>query len=253
MAAADWSSAPRRPSADLQTLFASTQQKGNGGAVNVSLDNQAWLGSNGDGAVGILAQSIGGGGGVIGGMSKIDLAAAVQNTPVAEGGQGGNVTVSLNDIANIVTHGTRAHGIVAQSLGRRRRRDCAGRRQWLRLLRLDALQRLQRRRMHRRGHGEPVDRRAGPGDRSAVVRDRRAEPRQRGQRRDGQHQPQRLGRELAGRGRGDLHERRGDEHHQQPTARSTTAPTPIPPTARARPASRSPATGRSSSTTTTAA
>jgi len=104
------------PGVDLKTLFASAQQVGNGGRVTVDLPNIV-LASTGNGAVGILAQSLGGGGGLIGSMSRVDLAAAVQNTPVAEGGQGGNVTVAITNGTSIMTQGVRAHGIVAQSLG----------------------------------------------------------------------------------------------------------------------------------------
>ena len=89
---------------------------GNGGDVSVTLDNAFYI-YNGDvGGAGVLAQSIGGGGGVIGGMSQIDLAQAVQATPTTQAGQGGNVGVGLENGGNIVTNGTRAHGIVAQSL-----------------------------------------------------------------------------------------------------------------------------------------
>ena len=87
------------------------------GDVSVTLDNAFYI-YNGDvGGAGVLAQSIGGGGGVIGGMSQIDLAQAVQATPTTQTGQGGNVGVGLENGGNIVTNGTRAHGIVAQSLG----------------------------------------------------------------------------------------------------------------------------------------
>ncbi|WP_191059495.1 autotransporter outer membrane beta-barrel domain-containing protein, partial [Geminicoccus harenae] len=71
----------------------------------------------GAGAVGVLAQSIGGGGGVIGGLSGVDLTQAIRATPVAQSGQGGNVTVDLESGGNIVTSGPGAHVIVAQSLG----------------------------------------------------------------------------------------------------------------------------------------
>ena len=101
----------------LTKLYLANNVNGNGGPVSVVVNNGFSMGTAGAGAIGVLAQSIGGGGGVIGGMSQVDLTQAIQATPTTQSGQGGNVSVDLESGGNIVTYATRAHGIVAQSLG----------------------------------------------------------------------------------------------------------------------------------------
>ncbi|MEJ8848433.1 hypothetical protein [Variovorax rhizosphaerae] len=105
------------PSNELAKLYGSTNQTGNGGSVTVKLDNSGWIYTSGDGAVGVIAQSVGGGGGVIGGMQNVNLASGLQTNPTAESGQGGNVLVDLESGGNIVTQGKGAHGIFAQAVG----------------------------------------------------------------------------------------------------------------------------------------
>ncbi|WP_077003421.1 autotransporter outer membrane beta-barrel domain-containing protein, partial [Variovorax sp. KK3] len=105
------------PSTELAKLYPSTNQVGNGGAVNVTLQNSGWIYTGNTGSVGVLAQSIGGGGGLIGGLQNVNIASAIQNTASVQNGQGGDVTVQLQSGGNIWTAGARAHGIVAQSLG----------------------------------------------------------------------------------------------------------------------------------------
>ncbi|WP_218511055.1 autotransporter outer membrane beta-barrel domain-containing protein [Variovorax sp. dw_308] len=105
------------PSQELDKLYGSTNQTGNGGSVNVKLDHSGWIYTSGDGAVGVIAQSVGGGGGVIGGMQNVNLASGLQTNPTAESGQGGNVSVDLESGGNIVTQGKGAHGIFAQAVG----------------------------------------------------------------------------------------------------------------------------------------
>lgn len=92
-----------------------------GGSVTV--DNSGLIDTTGNGAHGILAQSIGGGGG----NGGIALAGSFSfggrtNTPTiaigGSGGDGGNGgTVTVTNSGNIVTRGDDAHGIVAQSIG----------------------------------------------------------------------------------------------------------------------------------------
>ncbi len=90
---------------------------GSGGNVDVLLRNGYNIYTSGSGSAGIVAQSIGGGGGTVGELDLVNLAQGLHALPKTQGGQGGNVSVSLVDGGNIVTEGYRAHGILAQSLG----------------------------------------------------------------------------------------------------------------------------------------
>ena len=101
----------------LDHLFSAGASKGNGGTVAVTVEHGFSIGTAGAGGVGILAQSIGGGGGLIGGLSNVNLVSPILPTPVAESGQGGDVTVDLESGANLATGGAGAHGIAAMSLG----------------------------------------------------------------------------------------------------------------------------------------
>ncbi|MBB2961145.1 autotransporter outer membrane beta-barrel domain-containing protein [Methylobacterium sp. R2-1] len=87
--------------------------KGDGGKVSVALEGGTRVETAGTAAYGIFAQSIGGGGGYGG---------TTQNTPafVTAGkttGDGGIVEITLDRGASVLTHGRKAHGIFAQSLG----------------------------------------------------------------------------------------------------------------------------------------
>lgn len=84
--------------------------------------------TTGVGAYGILAQSIGGGGGFIGDSSQGNWQGAFSNqdhlgtsqaniTTYAASGHGGNVEVIVDAGSNVTTTGANAHGIVAQSVG----------------------------------------------------------------------------------------------------------------------------------------
>ena len=87
-----------------------------GGTVNVTNSGQIYTGSpnstSGVGSVGIVAQSVGGGGGTVGGR-----AAAIQvGDSDGNGGAGGPVTV--NNVGGlIVTYNDGSHGVLAQSVG----------------------------------------------------------------------------------------------------------------------------------------
>ncbi|MCD0503154.1 autotransporter outer membrane beta-barrel domain-containing protein, partial [Bordetella petrii] len=94
-----------------------TGATGNGGKVDLNITGGA-VTTHGDGAHAIVAQSIGGGGGIFG-----DTALGIQLDPNAAGiapvtatgsGGGKDVTVSVN--GNIATYGRNAFGIIAQSL-----------------------------------------------------------------------------------------------------------------------------------------
>jgi uncharacterized protein YhjY with autotransporter beta-barrel domain len=87
-----------------------------GGAVNVTLNAGSSITTSGTGAHGIVAQSIGGGGGIVGlPGSAPTLTVAPQSFPQSGYGNGGVVTVS-ND-ARITVSGVGAIGILAQSIG----------------------------------------------------------------------------------------------------------------------------------------
>ena len=100
------------------SVFGSGRLAGNGGNVDVTLSNAATIRTSGSGAVGILAQSLGGGGGLVGGVSQIDLGKSVQVTGTSlHSGSGNDVEIKVGAGSSILTTGTRAHGIVAQSAG----------------------------------------------------------------------------------------------------------------------------------------
>jgi hypothetical protein len=92
-------------------------------AGTVDVENYGLIETRGGAAHGILAQSIGGGGGNGGlALSITALLGAPSNSPaIAVGGLGGDGgdanTVTVSNFGNILTHGARSHGIVAQSIG----------------------------------------------------------------------------------------------------------------------------------------
>ncbi|MDT8442460.1 MAG: hypothetical protein RQ723_12480, partial [Desulfuromonadales bacterium] len=96
---------------------------GGQGAIgqSVTVDNLATIDTRGKGAVGILAQSIGGGGGTGGAAYSGGLKAPGSGVQVTVGGVGGTGAdggrVGVDNSALVTTAGERGHGIVAQSLG----------------------------------------------------------------------------------------------------------------------------------------
>jgi len=94
---------------------------GNGGSVNVT--NGGVIGTQGDAGFGILAQSIGGGGGQVTVTASNYQASSGGSTPIniylgggdTTQGNGGNVAVGNN--GTISTAGNEAPGVVAQSVG----------------------------------------------------------------------------------------------------------------------------------------
>ncbi|MET0372647.1 MAG: autotransporter outer membrane beta-barrel domain-containing protein [Rhizorhabdus sp.] len=90
--------------------------RGQGGTVTV--EHRGAITTGGAGALGILAQSIGGGGGFLvngaGNPASISVTLGGAN---GAAGDGLGVTVSLLDAATITTTGASAHGILAQSIG----------------------------------------------------------------------------------------------------------------------------------------
>jgi uncharacterized protein with beta-barrel porin domain len=88
-----------------------------GGSINVNTAPLTQIVTTGPGAVGILAQSIGGGGGIINGMDTLVLTNVPTNSPTnrQQTGQGGDITIYSD--TEITTSGPNAHGIFAQSVG----------------------------------------------------------------------------------------------------------------------------------------
>ncbi len=94
---------------------------GDGGSVTVA---PPFIETEGEGSVGVFAQSVGGGGGTAGDVEEafiapwadlnIGVGVGVQEAAGA-GGNGGSVTVNAD--GTIATKGAKAHGIVAQSVG----------------------------------------------------------------------------------------------------------------------------------------
>lgn len=82
---------------------------GTGGAINVSTGLN--LNTYGDRAIGVIAQSIGGGGGIVTSGTATGV-----GTTVLGGGNSNGGSVSLDLQYTLNTHGAGAHGIVAQSI-----------------------------------------------------------------------------------------------------------------------------------------
>ncbi|ARU90814.1 autotransporter [Pseudomonas sp. M30-35] len=88
---------------------------GSGGRVD--LDLGTWLITYGDRAFGVVAQSIGGGGG-IGGAGEADSIASLVVGGSAGGViNGGDVSVDITTKSGLYTRGLAAHGVIAQSIG----------------------------------------------------------------------------------------------------------------------------------------
>ena len=85
-----------------------------GAGSAVTLTSQSAIHTTGAGAVGILAQSIGGGGGT---AQAFGVSAAGPLTLGASGGGGGGAAVTVTSAGTIATSGAGAHGILAQSIG----------------------------------------------------------------------------------------------------------------------------------------
>jgi hypothetical protein len=88
----------------------------NGGTVNVTIPNASAITTSGAGAHGVIAQSIGGGGGIVepdtdGGLSTIPTAINGVATAL---GWGGNVGVAVD--GNVTTTGSGSVGVLAQSV-----------------------------------------------------------------------------------------------------------------------------------------
>lgn len=91
-----------------------------GNGAPVVLTNQSSILTAGEGAYGLLAQSIGGGGGVVL-MKGIDATSGAASSRISIGGasgvSGNGADVNVTSGGAITTTGTNAYGIVAQSIG----------------------------------------------------------------------------------------------------------------------------------------
>ncbi len=110
------------PANALQNMVkdsAGSEVSGDGWTVNVALDGQFAIGTHGAGAAAIFAQSIGGGGGVFGGLSYVNLAQAPVATPTgtARRGQAGDINITLSNGVSVDSQGAGAPAIMAQALG----------------------------------------------------------------------------------------------------------------------------------------
>lgn len=110
------------PALQLISGSQQTYNSGGGGAVTFQEQGSITVNTYGNNAFGILAQSLGGGGGILA-NSQAQLAASVQTSIYGSKefsnvvSNGGAVNVTLGAASRINTSGTGAHGIVAQSIG----------------------------------------------------------------------------------------------------------------------------------------
>ena len=98
---------------------ASTGDFANGGTVSLYFADGGTISTRGSGAIGIFAQSVGGGGGVNGyvtGTAAIQKATANDGAGFVTRGNGGNIIIDTGALT-LATSGDAAHGIFAQSVG----------------------------------------------------------------------------------------------------------------------------------------
>lgn len=87
---------------------------GKGGTVKATNEQNSALYTNGEGGIGLVAQSIGGGGGLVQAVYKQTI---TETTINVGGGKGNGGLVDITQSGNIYTTGQSAHGILAQSIG----------------------------------------------------------------------------------------------------------------------------------------
>lgn len=111
------------PAIKLSTGQAQNTSEGNGGAVALQDDGALRITTQGNNAFGVLAQSVGGGGGIVVNSQNQQVTAGVNtsifgSTPeFGAQADGGTVTAILGTQSWIKTSGTGSHGLVAQSVG----------------------------------------------------------------------------------------------------------------------------------------
>jgi hypothetical protein len=105
-------------------IGAQTSTGAQGGPVSVTLNGNGFYSTNflntsGNGAYGVIAQSVGGGGGIGGDQTQPLMVGLPSGTQIFShgNGDGGTVSVTLNNSAYVVTNGSNATAIFAQSVG----------------------------------------------------------------------------------------------------------------------------------------
>ena len=98
------------------TVVGSAAANGDGGAVDVKVDAGADIRTTGNGAHGIIAQSVGGGGGIVGGGAFVNTLGQTGPFAGSAGGAGVAGAVTVNTQANIVVTGAASTAIYAQSV-----------------------------------------------------------------------------------------------------------------------------------------
>lgn len=84
----------------------------NGAGGNITFTNQGVVQTQGYQSYGIVAQSVGGGGGVGGGTGLSVIAVGGSDGAAGDGGQ-----ITLNQSGQVTTQGDQAHGVIGQSIG----------------------------------------------------------------------------------------------------------------------------------------
>jgi len=97
------------------TFFGTGQMMGNGSGVTV--ETSGAITTSGAGAVGIFAQSIGGGGGLAGDTAWTEQLIPFNDPGSPHIGDGGTVNVTVDQGGSVTTNGLAAPAILAQSLG----------------------------------------------------------------------------------------------------------------------------------------
>ncbi len=95
-------------------FFGSGRASGSGSTVQVTVDGS--IATTGQGAVGILAQSIGGGGGLAGDIGQTSQRAGFTPSP-NRSGDGGPVTIGIGQNGTVTTNALNTPVILAQSIG----------------------------------------------------------------------------------------------------------------------------------------
>jgi hypothetical protein len=92
-----------------------------GGSIGISFQNGGSITTLGNGAWGILAQSIGGGGGFIGdptfNLNSVPISNISLSSTASPAANGGAISIQTSNSNPITTYGINAHAIVAQSIG----------------------------------------------------------------------------------------------------------------------------------------
>ncbi|MDB5735473.1 MAG: Outer rane autotransporter barrel [Alphaproteobacteria bacterium] len=94
------------------------QGGGNGGnGAGVTVDNSAGITTTGQGAIGLFAQSVGGGGGQLGDIGNGNINGILGGFVGSVGDKGNGGAVSVTQSGNVSTQGSGAAGVFAQSAG----------------------------------------------------------------------------------------------------------------------------------------